>query len=71
MHGDHRVNRLKLHELQVLLAVAQAGSMAKAAATGQSSRHPVDVRFGSKADMGEGATDVRFTPKSGHSSVQL
>jgi len=26
MHGDHRVNRLKLHELQVLLAVAQAGS---------------------------------------------
>jgi DNA-binding transcriptional LysR family regulator len=32
MHGDHRVNRLKLHELQVLLAVAQAGSMAKAAA---------------------------------------
>src|SRR6516162_7768982 len=32
MYGDHRVNRLKLHELQVLLAVAQAGSMAKAAA---------------------------------------
>jgi hypothetical protein len=32
MHGDHRVNRLKLHELQVLLAAAQAGSMAKAAA---------------------------------------
>jgi DNA-binding transcriptional LysR family regulator len=32
MQGDHRVNRLKLHELQVLLAVAQAGSMAKAAA---------------------------------------
>ena len=32
MHGDHRVNRLKLHELQVVLAVAQAGSMAKAAA---------------------------------------
>jgi hypothetical protein len=32
MHGDHRVNRLKLHELEVLLAVAQAGSMAKAAA---------------------------------------
>jgi DNA-binding transcriptional LysR family regulator len=32
MHGDHRINRLKLHELQVLLAVAQAGSMAKAAA---------------------------------------
>ena len=32
MHGDYRVNRLKLHELQVLLAVAQAGSMAKAAA---------------------------------------
>ena len=23
-------------------------------------------RFGSKADIGEGATDVRFTPKSGH-----
>jgi DNA-binding transcriptional LysR family regulator len=32
MHGDHRVNQFKLHELQVLLAVAQAGSMAKAAA---------------------------------------
>jgi DNA-binding transcriptional LysR family regulator len=32
MLGDHRVNRLKLHELEVLLAVAQAGSMAKAAA---------------------------------------
>src|SRR6516225_1332272 len=32
MHGDHRVNRLKLHEFEVLLAVAQAGSMAKAAA---------------------------------------
>jgi DNA-binding transcriptional LysR family regulator len=31
MHGDRRVNRLKLHELEVLLAVAQAGSMAKAA----------------------------------------
>jgi len=27
-----------------------------------------DVRFGSKADIGEGATDVRFTPKSGHGS---
>src|SRR5262249_218321 len=25
-----------------------------------------DVRFGSKADIGEGATDVRFTPNSGH-----
>ena len=24
------------------------------------------VRFGSKADIGEGATDVRFAPKSGH-----
>jgi DNA-binding transcriptional LysR family regulator len=32
MQGDHRVSRLKLHELHVLLAVAQAGSMAKAAA---------------------------------------
>ena len=32
MLGDYRVNRLKLHELEVLLAVAQAGSMAKAAA---------------------------------------
>jgi len=32
MQGDHRVDRLKLHELHVLLAVAQAGSMAKAAA---------------------------------------
>jgi hypothetical protein len=26
MHGDHRVNRPKLHELQVLLAVAPADS---------------------------------------------
>src|SRR6516162_8067914 len=25
-----------------------------------------NVRFGSKADIGEGATDVRFTPESGH-----
>jgi hypothetical protein len=25
-----------------------------------------NVRFGSKADIGEGPTDVRFTPKSGH-----
>jgi len=25
-----------------------------------------DLRFGSKADIGEDATDVRFTPKSGH-----
>jgi len=32
MRGDRRVNRLKLHELEVLLEVAQAGSMAKAAA---------------------------------------
>src|SRR5262244_1758805 len=32
MQGDDRVDRLKLHELHVLLAVAQAGSMAKAAA---------------------------------------
>jgi hypothetical protein len=29
MHCDHRVNRLRLHELQALLAVAQAGSMTK------------------------------------------
>jgi DNA-binding transcriptional LysR family regulator len=32
MQGDQRVDRLKLHELRILLAVAQAGSMAKAAA---------------------------------------
>ena len=25
-----------------------------------------NVRFGSKADIGEGASDVRFTPNSGH-----
>src|SRR5215468_133718 len=30
---------------------------------------PPHVRFGSKADIGEGATDVRFTPKSGHRPV--
>jgi hypothetical protein len=29
-------------------------------------RRGCDVRFGSKADIGEGATDVRFTPGSGH-----
>jgi hypothetical protein len=27
---------------------------------------PVDVRFGSKADIGLASVDVRFTPKSGH-----
>src|SRR5215813_12105301 len=27
---------------------------------------PVDVRFGSKADIAERETNVRFTPKSGH-----
>jgi DNA-binding transcriptional LysR family regulator len=32
MQGDYRVSHLKLHELHVLLAVTQAGSMAKAAA---------------------------------------
>ena len=29
------------------------------------------VRFGSLADISERITDVRFTPESGHSSVQL
>jgi hypothetical protein len=29
----------------------------------------VDVRYGSLADVSERITDVRFTPKSGHSSV--
>src|SRR6516164_2112582 len=28
-----------------------------------------DVCFGSKSDIGEGAIDVRFTPKSGHGSA--
>jgi hypothetical protein len=28
----------------------------------------LNVRFGSKADIREDATDVRFTPKSGHRS---
>ena len=32
MQRDHRVSRLKLHELRVLLAVTQAGSMSRAAA---------------------------------------
>jgi hypothetical protein len=27
---------------------------------------PYDVRFGSKADVGLPAVDVRFTPESGH-----
>src|SRR5215472_17570110 len=31
----------------------------------------VHVRYGSKADIGEGATDVRFTPKSRHSPARL
>src|SRR5262249_56667835 len=31
----------------------------------QQNRAP-DFRFGSKADIGESATDVRFTPESGH-----
>jgi hypothetical protein len=30
-----------------------------------------NVRFGSKADIGLALIDVRFTPKSGHRSVQL
>src|SRR5215470_7433947 len=30
----------------------------------------VDVRFGSKADIAARQCDVRFTPKSGHSSAQ-
>jgi hypothetical protein len=30
-----------------------------------------DVRFGSKADIGLVAVDVRFTPKSGHRSVSF
>jgi len=29
-----------------------------------------NVRFGSKADIGEGATDVRFTPKRGHAAAE-
>src|SRR5947209_20521516 len=32
MQDDPRVNRLKLYELRILLAVARGGSMAKAAA---------------------------------------
>ena len=30
-------------------------------------REAADVRYGSKADIGEGTTDVRFTPNSGYS----
>jgi hypothetical protein len=36
---------------------------------GQFARHQsraAHVRFGSKADIGEDATDVRFAPESGH-----
>ena len=29
-------------------------------------RWPLNVRFGSKADMGLAAVDVRYSPKSGH-----
>jgi hypothetical protein len=32
--------------------------------------HDGHVRFGSKADIGEGAPDVRFTPESGHCPMQ-
>jgi hypothetical protein len=31
----------------------------------------LDFRFGSKADIGEGAIDVRFTPKSGHQCATM
>src|SRR5262249_36791525 len=34
------------------------------------SRQPCDVRFGSKADICAAKSHVRFTPKSGHQSVQ-
>ena len=32
-------------------------------------KRPVNVRFGSKADIGLASVDVRFTPKSGHGRV--
>jgi hypothetical protein len=32
---------------------------------------PAHVRFGSKADIADCEANVRFTPKSGHSSAQL
>jgi hypothetical protein len=35
------------------------------------SRSRVYVRFGSKADIGLAAADVRFTPKSGHCRARL
>ena len=34
-------------------------------------KRPVDVRFGSKADMALRICDVRFTPKSGHCRRRL
>ena len=40
------------------------GIVAAQTCTGKGPGH---VRFGSKADIGEGATDVRFTPESGQS----
>src|SRR4029077_4735849 len=30
-----------------------------------------NVRYGSKADIGDNSGDVRFTPKSGHSAARL
>ena len=36
-----------------------------------SARHLAQVRNGSLADIGEGFRDVRFTPKSGHSSARV
>jgi hypothetical protein len=32
---------------------------------------PLNVRFGSKADIASGSRHVRFTPKSGHRWVRL
>jgi hypothetical protein len=32
---------------------------------------PADVRFGSKADIGLPAIDIRYTPKSGHRETLL
>src|SRR5262249_26646210 len=47
----------------------QCGSLQNAIRRGELNRQhraEADVRFGSKADIGEHSINVRFTPKSGH-----
>ena len=56
LRGDRRFDRVG----------AVGGCAAVSATQDVMGRSSADVRFGSKADIREGTTDVRFTPKSGH-----